>query len=46
MKSLAIASILLSTFCINVHMVNWSEIIFLYFLFVWVRYQADCGFIK
>jgi hypothetical protein len=28
-------------FCINFHKGNWSEV-----LFVWFRYQSNCGFIE
>ena len=33
-------------FCINVVKRNWSEILFLCSVFVWFRYQGDCGLIE
>jgi hypothetical protein len=33
-------------FCIDVHKGNWSEVLFLCWVFVWFRYQSDCGFIE
>jgi hypothetical protein len=27
-------------FCVNVHMRNWSEVLFLCWVFVWYRYQV------
>ena len=29
-------------FCINVYKGNWSEILFLCWVFMWFRYQGDC----
>jgi hypothetical protein len=33
-------------FCIDIHKVNWSEIFFLCWIFVWFRYQSNCDFIE
>ena len=33
-------------FCINVQKGNWSDVIFLGCIFVWFRYQGDCGLIE
>jgi hypothetical protein len=33
-------------FCINIHKGNWSEVIFLCWIFVWFRYQSNCGFVE
>jgi hypothetical protein len=33
-------------FCINIHKRNWSEVLFLCWIFVWFRYQSNCGFIE
>lgn len=33
-------------FCINVHKGHWSEIWFLCCVFLWFRYQSDCGIMK
>ena len=33
-------------FCIDIHKVNWSEVLFLCWLFVWFWYQHNCGFIE
>ena len=30
--------------CINIHKGNWSEVLFLCWVFVWFRYQNNCGF--
>ena len=32
-------------FCINIHKGNWSEVLFLCWVFMWFRYQSNCGFI-
>ena len=32
-------------FCINIHKGNWSEVLFLCWIFVLFRYQSNCGFI-
>jgi hypothetical protein len=37
---------LIEYFCINIHKGNWSEVLFLYWIFVWFRYQSNCGFIE
>ena len=31
-------------FCIDIHKGNWSEVLFLCWVFVWFRYQHNCGF--
>jgi hypothetical protein len=33
-------------FCIDIHKGNWSEFLFLSWVFVWFRYQSNCGFIE
>ena len=33
-------------FCIDIHKENWSEVLFLCWVFVWFRYQSNCGFIE
>ena len=33
-------------FCIDIHKENLSEILFLCWVFVWFRYQSNCGFIE
>jgi hypothetical protein len=33
-------------FCINILKGNWSDILFLCWVFVWFRYQSNCGFIE
>jgi hypothetical protein len=33
-------------FCIYTCKENWSEILFLYWVFVWFRYQSNCSFIE
>jgi hypothetical protein len=33
-------------FCINIRKANWPEVLFLCWLFVWFRYQSNCGFIE
>jgi hypothetical protein len=32
-------------FWIDIHKGNWSEVLFLCWIFVWFRYQSNCGFI-
>ena len=32
-------------FCIDIHKRNWSEVLFLSWVFVWFRYQRNCAFI-
>ena len=32
--------------CIDIRKGNWSEILFLYWIFVWFSYWSDCGFIE
>jgi hypothetical protein len=33
-------------FCIDIHKGNWSEVIFLCWVFVRFRYRCNCGFIE
>jgi hypothetical protein len=33
-------------FCINILKGNWSEVLFLCWVFIWFRYQNNCGFIE
>jgi hypothetical protein len=33
-------------FLIDIHMKKWSEVLFLCWVFVWFRYQSNCGFIE
>jgi hypothetical protein len=33
-------------FYINIHEENWSEVLFLCWVFIWFRYQSDCGIIE
>jgi hypothetical protein len=33
-------------FCIDIHKGNWSEVLFLCWIFAWFRYQSNCGFIE
>ena len=33
-------------FCIDIHKGNWSEVLFLCWIFVWFRYQSNCGFVE
>jgi hypothetical protein len=33
-------------FCIDIHKGNWSEFLFLCWIFVWFSYQNNCGFIE
>ena len=33
-------------FCIDIHMGNWSEVLYLCWVFVLFRYQRNCGFIE
>ena len=33
-------------FCIDVHKGNWSEVLILCWIFVWLWYQRNCGFIE
>jgi hypothetical protein len=30
-------------FCINIHKGNWSQVLFLCWVFVWFWYQHNCG---
>ena len=31
-------------FCMNIHKGNWSEALYLCLVFMWFRYQSNCGF--
>jgi len=33
-------------FSIDIYMGNWSEVLFLGWVFVWFRYKSNCGFIE
>jgi hypothetical protein len=33
-------------FCIDIHMGNWSEDLYLCWIFLWFRYQRNCDFIE
>jgi hypothetical protein len=33
-------------FCIDIHKGYWSEVRFLCWVFMWFRYQSNCGFIE
>ena len=33
-------------FCIDIHKGNWSEVLYLCWIFLWFRYQSNCGFIE
>ena len=33
-------------FCIDVYKGNWSEVLFLCWIFVWFWYQHNCGFVE
>ena len=33
-------------FWIDINKGNWSEVLFLCWIFVWFRYQSNCGFIE
>jgi hypothetical protein len=33
-------------FCIDIHKGNWSEVLYLCWVFLWFRYQSNCGFIE
>ena len=36
----------IENFCIDIHKGNWSEVLFLCWVFVWFTYQSNCGFIE
>jgi hypothetical protein len=36
----------LEYFCIDFHKGTWSEVLFLCWIFMWLRYQSNCGFIE
>jgi hypothetical protein len=33
-------------FCIDIHKGNWFEVLYLCWIFLWFRYQSNCGFIE
>jgi hypothetical protein len=33
-------------FCIDIHKGNWSEFLYLYWVFLWFMYQSNCGFLE
>ena len=33
-------------FCIDIHKGNWSEVLVLCWVFMWFRYQSNCGFLR
>jgi hypothetical protein len=33
-------------FFIDIHKANWSEVLFLSWVFMWFRYQSNCAFIE
>ena len=33
-------------FCINIHKGNCYEVLYLCWVFLWFRYQSNCGFIE
>jgi hypothetical protein len=33
-------------FCIDIHKGNWSKVLYLFWIFLWFRYQSNCGFIE
>jgi hypothetical protein len=33
-------------FCIDIHKGNWSEVLYLCWVFLWFMYQRNCGFIE
>ena len=33
-------------FCIDIQKEDWSDVLFLCWVFVWLRYQSNCGFIE
>jgi hypothetical protein len=33
-------------FCIHIYKGNWSEVLYLVWVFLWFRYQSNCGFIE
>lgn len=42
----AVCETFIEYFCINFHKVNWSEVLFLSWAFVWFRYEFNCSFIE
>jgi len=33
-------------FSVDIHKGNWSEVLFLCWVFVWFRHKSNCGFIE
>jgi hypothetical protein len=33
-------------FCIDIHKGNWSEVLYLSWIFLWFSYQSNCDFIS
>ena len=33
-------------FCSDIHKRSWSEVLFLCWVFIWIKHQSNCGFIK
>ena len=36
----------IDNFCLYIHKENWSEVLYLCWVFMWFRYQSNCGFIE
>ena len=36
----------LEYFCIDIDKGNWSEVLYICWVFLWFRYQSNCGFIE
>jgi hypothetical protein len=36
----------IENFCIDIRKGNWSEVLYLCWIFLWFRYQSNCGFIE
>jgi hypothetical protein len=33
-------------YCIDTHKGNWSEVLFHYWIILWLRYHSNCGFLE
>ena len=42
----SVCKIFIEYFCTNIHKANWSEVLFLCWVFGCFRYQDNCGFVK
>jgi hypothetical protein len=42
----SVCEIFIEYFCIDNHKENWSEVLFLFWVFVWFRFHSNCGFIE